>query len=144
MDTITTAGTLSRTPLTARRRTRQAGFTMIELIAVIVILSILAAMVVPRYMGLTDEAAQRAARGALAEGFNQFKLAHARYIIANGGSAPVAVADLAPDYLNATTSLGDYTVVFTQAGAGGDLTLEVYAGAATSGDPLATNTVPWP
>jgi MSHA pilin protein MshA len=41
----------------------QAGFTLIELIIVIIILAILAAVAVPQYINLKQEAAQAAVRG---------------------------------------------------------------------------------
>ncbi len=47
------------------RRTRQAGFTMIELVIVIIILGVLAAVAVPRFLDLGDDA-EEAARSAQA------------------------------------------------------------------------------
>ena len=44
-------------------RTSQGGFTLIELVIVIVLLGILAAVAVPRFIDLSDEAAQAAVEG---------------------------------------------------------------------------------
>jgi general secretion pathway protein G len=50
----------------SRRARRQRGFTLIELLLVLVILGILAALVVPKFSGRTEQAREAAARSQLA------------------------------------------------------------------------------
>ncbi len=44
----------------------QAGFTLIELVIIIVVLGILAAVAIPKYQNITQEAKESACRGSLA------------------------------------------------------------------------------
>jgi prepilin-type N-terminal cleavage/methylation domain-containing protein len=46
---------------------REKGFTLVEIIAVMVILSVLAAVAIPRYMSLDESARQRAIDAGIAE-----------------------------------------------------------------------------
>ena len=48
-----------------RRGDNQAGFTLIELVIIIVVLGILAGVAIPRYVNMVDEAREKACLGAL-------------------------------------------------------------------------------
>lgn len=71
----------------------QQGFTLIEIIAVLVLLGILAAVAVPKYMDLTDTARQKAAMGQIAEVKGRLSSGLNGYMLANAGAKPTA-ADL--------------------------------------------------
>ena len=70
-------------PFTARRRPgRPGGFTLIEVMVVIVILGVLAALVVPRVMSRPDEARAVAARqdiAAIMQALKLYRLDNQRY-----------------------------------------------------------------
>ena len=59
--------------------TKQAGFTLIELVAVLVILALLGAMAVPRFVDMQTQALEAAKNGTK----NAVRSAHALYIAEN-------------------------------------------------------------
>ncbi len=64
------------------RRTRLRGFTLIEIMVVITILGILAALIVPKVVGRTDDARITAAKqdiGAIMQGLKLYRLDNGRY-----------------------------------------------------------------
>jgi MSHA pilin protein MshA len=100
------------------------GFTLIEIIAVLVILGILAVVAVPRYLDLQDEARIKAASGAIAEVKGRYSLAYGKYLLENSGAQPASCAAILSD-ADAIDGLDpDYTV--TLAGtAGATVTITV-------------------
>lgn len=78
---------------------RQRGFTLIEVMVVIVILGILAALVVPKVMGRPDEARVVAARqdiSAIMQALKLYKLDNRRYPSAEQGLSALVTKPSVP------------------------------------------------
>ena len=132
----------------------ESGFTLIELITVIVILGVLLVVVAPRYFDMQSKAKEAVGEEALAEAVVHFNLAYMEYVV-DIGSPPDGLADLAvSDYLALDGSnkvqVGGYRFCYVPSGEDHvAVTAETLVGGAWSdlqdsdGNTM-TRTIPWP
>jgi len=90
----------------------QKGFTLIEIIAVLVILGILAAVAIPRFMDLTTVASDKAAMQAVAEGKSRLSNQFARNLLTGNSNSTALLIVKATASL---TDAGDYTLAYEAA-----------------------------
>jgi len=122
-----------------RRRSKKDGFTLVEIIAVLVILAILTAVAVPKYFDLTTQARDMAVQGAIAEGLSVCSLAYAKMAMEAGGDP--ALADVVTEASGVTIE-GDFDISF-DANAGNTAIIVTVAGKAGSKVAGATGTGTW-
>ncbi len=99
-------------------QSRQQGFTLVELIVVIVILGILAATALPRFINVTNEARTAAVNGMAGGIRSAVSLAQARYM-ATGNLTATAISMTGAD--SVTVNAGTGIPVGTAAGIGAAL-----------------------
>jgi prepilin-type N-terminal cleavage/methylation domain-containing protein len=119
----------------------QSGFTLIEIIAVLILLGILSAVAVPKYIDLQTEAKKKAVEAAVAEGVAQVNQYAAKCILTTG-AVPADLSALTTAGLVTPYNAGDFSITFAD-DTGGILVTATGTGTSVTGA-IGSRVVPLP
>lgn len=133
------------------RKFTQAGFTLVELLIVVIILAILAAIVIPQFSSSTKDAQESALDAnlaALRSAIELYKVQHNSYpgaVASSGGTCPTGGTASTPGALNTAGAFTDQLLMYTnlagQACTVGDVTYKFgpYLRKGIPADPINSN-----
>lgn len=105
---------------------KEEGFTLVEVIAVLVILGILAAVAIPKFFDMQDTAREKAIEGAIGELNGQVALSFAQNALDGGSAGDCSgfTGNIGPDFIFNTS------IVDANSGCGVTGTIELSSGTA--------------
>lgn len=120
---------------------RKSGFTMVEIIAVLVIIGIMAAVAAPKFINMAGKARVKASQSGINEAKAALSVAYAKAYLDNNGASPtiaqvVTAADFDSGALpEADVVFGDIRVDIAASGTDGvTITVDMYDGTAWNTD----------
>lgn len=132
---------------------RKDGFTLIELMVTLVVVSILFAFIGRKYFDIQEQGRKRAAMNAISEGIQRLRVAHGKYLMDVGGSSPARTAEGFQAFMgvapNADVDVGDYVIRY-ELGLGADsdqIAITAYTDDGTGqavGEAIASQNATWP
>ena len=115
-------------------------FTLLEIIAILILLAALAAAVIPKYFDMQEEARQKSAEGAIAEMKVRLINEYGEYLLENNGNKPSTASVISDEV---STDLGeDYTVALSASDMVVTITVSAVEGVALTSNVRDTWVVP--